>query len=328
MGEILKDATLIEFDPPSVERADLRIDGNRITARGPDLAPQVGDEVTDLAGKYLIPGLVVAHTHLYSALARGAPAVTPPPTNFVEILQRLWWKLDRALDLPSVELSATVGALDALASGATTLIDHHASPSAIDGSLFAVKKGIDRTGLRAVLCYEVTDRNGPEGRNAGLRENENFLVSGQGDRFRAMVGAHASFTLDDPTLEKLAELAGRFKVGVHMHLAEDLIDEVDATKRGSKGVVDRLRRFALLGPKAILAHGTRLNWEELSAVQNTGAWLVQIRGATWVTRWATPTRASSAIGSPWGPTASAPTCLQKRRSPICAHWMRRWESTS
>src|SRR5207245_437630 len=135
--------------------------------------------------------------------------------------------------------------LDALACGTTTLIDHHASPSAIEGSLFAVKKGVDLVGLRAVLCYEVTDRNGPAGRDLGLRESENFIVSGQGDRFRAVVGAHASFTLENETLAQIAALAAKYKVGIHMHLAEDVIDEIDAQRRGAPGVVDRLTRFGL-----------------------------------------------------------------------------------
>jgi putative selenium metabolism protein SsnA len=274
VGEVLKGGTLIEFDPPLVEKADLRVDGSRIMGRGPDLVPLSGDEVTDVTGRYLIPGLVVAHTHLYSVLARGSPKINPAPTNFVEMLQRLWWKLDRALDLPAVELSATVGAMDALCSGTTTVFDHHASPSAIEGSLFAVKKGVDAVGLRGVLCYEVTDRNGAEGRNLGLRENENFLVSGQNDRFRGLVGGHASFTLDDFTLNELSTLARKYHVGVHIHMAEDLADELDALKRGAKGVVDRLNNFGIINADAVLAHATRLQWEELSAVQNLGAWLV------------------------------------------------------
>jgi putative selenium metabolism protein SsnA len=274
MGEILTGATLIEFDPPSVEQADLRVEGERITARGPVLAPGPGDEVTDISGRYVIPGLVVAHTHLYSSLARGSPPISPPPANFLEILQKLWWKLDRALDLPAVELSATLGALDALASGTTTVIDHHASPSAIDGSLFAVKKGIDVVGLRGVLCYEVTDRNGHPGAEAGLRENENFLVAGQGGRFRGMVGAHASFTLEDETLAQLAQLAEKYHVGIHIHAGEDLIDDVDAQRRGAAGVVDRLSRSGILGQRTVLAHATRLAWPDLSAVQNTGSWLI------------------------------------------------------
>lgn len=274
MGEILKGATLIEFDPPSVEVADLRIDGDRIAARGASLSPQPGDEVTSVRDKFIAPGLVVAHTHLYSYLARGMPPLTPPPVNFLDIQQRFWWRYDRSLDLPSVELAATVGALDALASGTTTVFDHHASSGAVEGSLFAVKKGVDRVGLRAVLGYEVSDRNGPAARDRAMRENESFLVAGQGGRFRALVGAHAAFTLEDATLDGLRTLAERYRVGVHLHVAEDRVDEVDARKRGFPGVVARLVHHGVLGPNAIAVHAVHLAWEELARVQSTGAWLV------------------------------------------------------
>ncbi len=274
MAEILKGATLVELSPARVEKADLRVEEGRITARGGDLPPMPGDRVTDLTGRYVMPGLVVSHTHLYSALARGMPPPAQQPRGFVEILEKIWWKLDRALDEPTVELCGTVGAAEALFAGVTTVIDHHASPNFIEGSLFTLRKGIDAVGLRSVLCYEVTDRNGKEGRDAGLRESEAFLRSGQTSRCRALVGGHASFTLDPDTLERMVQLAREFGVGIHIHVAESPDDERDSRKRFESNVLTRLAGAGVLGPHTILAHGTHLSWEELSAAQQSGSWLI------------------------------------------------------
>ena len=161
---LLKDAIVATLDPPRVERASLRIEGARIVERGPSLAPAAGEEVVDVAGTLVLPGLVNAHTHLYSALARGMPGPAEPPRRFVEILERVWWRLDRALDEESVRVSALVGAIEAARSGTTTLFDHHSSPSFIRGSLATLRRAVEEVGLRSVLCYETTDRNGLEGR--------------------------------------------------------------------------------------------------------------------------------------------------------------------
>ena len=151
-----------------------------------------------------MPGMVCAHTHLYSALARGMPAPPRAPLNFTEILELIWWRLDLALDEETIYWSAMAGALDAARAGATCLVDHHASPSHIIGSLNIVREAIEKVGLRGVLCYEVTDRGGEQKRDEGLEENRAFLesiktsqASGSGSLFRGMVGAHASFTLSD-----------------------------------------------------------------------------------------------------------------------------------
>ena len=224
MGTVLKGGTVIELEPASVERVDLRVDGGRIAARAPMLAPLPDDEVVDVNGKLVMPGMVCAHHHLYSSLARGVPPASPPPENFQEILERIWWRLDRALTLDAVHVSATVGALDALLCGTTTIVDHHASPSAIEGSLTRVARGVNEVGLRGILCYEVTDRAGPEGREWGLAENDAFIRKAQG-RFRGMVGAHASFTLEHEALRMLRQLVDSTGAALHIHLAEDPSDE-------------------------------------------------------------------------------------------------------
>jgi cytosine/adenosine deaminase-related metal-dependent hydrolase len=162
------------------------------------------------------PGLVCAHHHLYSSLARGMPAPPRRPTSFVEILEQVWWRLDRALDLELVAWSARLGALEALEAGTTAIIDHHSSPNAIEGSLDVIAAACAEVGVRVRCCYEVTDRNGLDGAKAGLAENERFLREG-GDGF---VGAHACFTLSDDTLHAVSELAADLGVGVHLHVAE------------------------------------------------------------------------------------------------------------
>ena len=179
--------------------------------------PARGD---DLSEPGVTRGLVCGHHHLYSALARGMPA--PPRTahNFQEILELVWWRLDCALDLEMVRWSAMLGALEALERGTTAIVDHHASPNAIEGSLSVIADACAEVGVRALCCYEVTDRHGPEGMRAGLAENERFLREG-GCGF---VGAHACFTLCDASLEAVAGLAADLGRGVHIHVAEDRVD--------------------------------------------------------------------------------------------------------
>ena len=166
------------------------------------------------------PGLVCAHHHLYSALARGMPAPPGVATNFSEILELVWWRLDRALDLEMIRWSAMLGALEALERGTTTIVDHHSSPSAIEGSLDVVAEACAEVGVRVSCCYEVTDRNGADGAKAGLAENERYLRAGG----RGFVGAHAAFTLSEQTLEAVAGLAADLGTGVHIHVAEDRSD--------------------------------------------------------------------------------------------------------
>lgn len=166
------------------------------------------------------PGLVCAHNHFYSALARGMPAPPRTPTEFVEILELIWWRLDTALDEDLIRWSAMAGALTALESGCTAVIDHHESPNAIDGSLSIIADACAEVGVRVNCAYGVTDRHGPQGAAAGLAENDRFLTEGG----RGMVGIHASFTCTDDTIAAAAELARKHDVGVHVHVAEGPTD--------------------------------------------------------------------------------------------------------
>ena len=163
------------------------------------------------------PGLVCAHHHLYSALARGMPAPPRTPDGFQEILELVWWRLDLALDLETIEWSAKLGALEALERGTTAIIDHHESPNAIDGSLSVIAEACQEVGVRVSCSYGITDRHGPEGAAAGLAENDRFLGDGENEGY---VGLHAAFTCSDDTIAAAAEMAQKHDVGVHVHVAE------------------------------------------------------------------------------------------------------------
>ncbi|HSF18914.1 MAG TPA: amidohydrolase family protein [Vicinamibacteria bacterium] len=204
------------------------------------------------------PGLVCAHHHLYSTLARGMPAPTRAPNSFSEILELVWWRLDKALDLEMIRWSAMLGAVEALESGTTTIIDHHASPNAIDGSLTVIADACAEVGLRVSTCYEVTDRNGPAEAKAGLAENERFLRAGG----RGYVGAHACFTLSEDTLDAVASLASERGVGVHIHVAESPEDATAGVRLEKRSRDDWLLAHAVHLDRAIpgtIAHNPASN---------------------------------------------------------------------
>lgn len=270
---IVRGGVVATLDPPRVERADLRVDGGRLVERAPQIAPLPGEEVLEAAGGLVLPGLVNAHTHLYSALARGMPAPAAPPRTFVEVLERVWWRLDRALDEESIRLSALVGAMDAARSGTTVLFDHHSSPSSIAGSLSIVRGAVEEVGLRSVLCYETTDRNGAEGREQGLAENAAFAAAAGSDTTRAMIGAHASFTLSEEALSAVASLARETGRGVHVHVAEDRADGEDCRARYGEPLSARLARHGLRGPRALWAHCVHLPAEDAREASAAGAWI-------------------------------------------------------
>ena len=194
-------------------------------------------------GGAITPGLVCAHHHLYSSLARGMPAPASVPRDFLAILEAVWWRLDVALDLDTIAWSARLGALEALERGCTAIIDHHESPTAIEGSLDVIAAACAEVGVRVSCAYGVTDRHGPDGAKAGLAENERFLRGGGA----GYVGVHAAFTVGDETLEAAAGLAADLGVGVHIHVAEGDVD---------RGAADRLRPLAT--DRWLLVHAVHL----------------------------------------------------------------------
>ncbi len=235
------------------------------------------EEQLDAEGQFVMPGNICAHTHFYGAFSRGLAIPGDPPTTFVQILEKLWWNLDKALDEESIRYSALVCLVDAIKHGTTTLIDHHASPNDIEGSLDVIADAVTEAGLRASLCYEVTDRDGPERAEQGIQENLRFINRIQERRpedatLRAHFGLHASLTLSDETLERTRELCPA-EIGFHIHAAEGLADQVDSLEKSGKRVIYRLDDFGILKPQSILAHGVHLDGREIVHLAGKRSWL-------------------------------------------------------
>jgi putative selenium metabolism protein SsnA len=226
----------------------------------------------DLGGRIVMPGQILAHTHLYSYLARGlAPDMIPH--TFVEQLKAMWWRLDEALSLDDVYWSAKGACIDALKSGTTTVIDHHASPSCIEGSLEACARAISEIGVRGALAYEVTDRHGMENALIGIEENIRAaeLVKDTSGLLSARMGLHASFTLSDKTLDHVAEAP---RLGIHVHVAEDAADVSLTRDEYGTGIIERFAKRSLLDENTILVHGVYLEDTELEMIADSGAFLV------------------------------------------------------
>jgi putative selenium metabolism protein SsnA len=271
----IKNIRTFTLAPAQVKKTNLRITGSEIAAEGPSLVPLKNEEAVDLEGKLVLPGFVNAHTHLYSSLSRGMPMPATAPANFTEILGKIWWKLDVSLDEETIYYSALVGAIDAIKCGTTTLVDHHASPSSIKGSLDLIKKALQQVGIRGVLCYEVTDRGGKKKRDEGLEENERFIEGNKTDEyFRGYVGAHAAFTLSDESLHLCGEMAAKHNTGVHIHVSEDVCDVKDAEEKYKSTVFDRLAPHKILTKESILAHCVHLTLSEFKTSNEKECWLV------------------------------------------------------
>ena len=232
-----------------------------------------GAGVLDARGGLILPGLVNLHHHFYSALARGLDPDTPMAT-FPEILDRLWWRLDRALDPDTIRISALLSAAECIRWGCTTVFDHHASPSAIPGSLDHLARALESAGLSGVLCYEVSDRNGHEGALAGIEENLRFLrESSKHPRIRGLFGVHASFTVGEHTLEQIANRRPPGS-GCHIHVAEDPVDVRASVDAFGRGPIARLADAGLLDERALLAHGIHLGEDDYRRVADSGATLI------------------------------------------------------
>ena len=240
----------------------------------------------DAAGKVVMPGLINAHTHFYSTFARGLTK-TRPASDFVGVLKNLWWRLDSALTTEDCYYSALIPLLDSIRHGTTSLIDHHASPQAVPGSLNAIAKAVHETGLRACLCYELSDRDGARISKEGLEENASFirqchissrresaLKSNSQPNVTALFGLHAAFTLKDATLEKAAKLGHELGAGFHIHVAEAQSDQDYSQRHHRKRVVERLNQFGILGPQSIAAHCVHVNRREIDLLAETGTAVV------------------------------------------------------
>ncbi len=256
-----------------IEDGAILIDGDEIAAIGPTsdlVARYPEEEILDAQGRLIMPGFICAHTHFYGAFARGMALKTEAPANFPQILEYLWWRLDKALKLDDVRHSALVCLVDAIRNGTTTLIDHHASPNAVTGSLDVIAEAVTQAGLRACLCYEVSDRDGEETMLQGIRENERFIKQASGPYLAGTFGLHASLTLSDETLKRAVEVAAELDVGFHIHVAEDKADVADSLKKSGLRVVERLEQAGILGPKTIAAHAVHIDAFEMDILRETG----------------------------------------------------------
>lgn len=254
------------------------VEGATIRAVGPyEVLRQEYDqfEILDGGGRLLMPGLINAHMHFYGTYARGL-ALARQPQDFGQILAWLWWTLDKALDLDGVYYSALLPAILAVKHGVTAVIDHHASPHAVAGSLDKIEEALAQVGMRGLLCYEVSDRDGKAVRDAGLDENVRYIRKCQDARsananhpFAGMMGLHASFTLDDDTLRLAADKARELDCGHHIHVLEGTLDEEETNRKYGVGVAQRLYEHGIFGAKSIAAHGIYLDEKGMDQVAQT-----------------------------------------------------------
>ncbi|MFL7810279.1 MAG: putative aminohydrolase SsnA [Anaerolineae bacterium] len=278
---LIADARVVTYARPNalIDPGAVRVEGTGITDVGSSAqlrAAYPGDEVISAGGQLVMPGNICAHTHFYGAFARGLATPGEAPRDFPEILDKLWWRLDKALTLEDVRYSALVCLVDAIKHGTTTLIDHHASPNAIGGSLDTIAGAVESAGLRANLCYEVTDRDGTTRAKEGIAENVRFaqaLNSANRPLLTASFGLHASITLSDETLEACVAAAGRAGCGLHAHAAEGVADQEDSLRRSGKRVIERFADAGILGPKSILAHCVHVDAWELELLRDSGTWV-------------------------------------------------------
>lgn len=280
---LITNATIVTWEKPNqiLKNHAVAIENGLITAIGPtaeiEAQFETDKERIDAEGQLLMPGQICAHTHFYGAFARGMGLPGKPAKDFPEILESLWYKLDRALDHESTKLSAEVFMIDAIKNGCTTLFDHHASPNAIDGSLDVIADVVDKSGIRTALCYEVTDRNGKDGTKAGIAENVRFLKKVQSGytlnkRIAGYFGIHACLTVDEETLAECAA-ANPGDFGFHIHLAESQEDEWDSLYRFGKRCGQRLYDHGILGPRTIVAHAIHIDGHEMDLLQETKTWI-------------------------------------------------------
>ncbi|AFM41021.1 putative selenium metabolism protein SsnA [Desulfosporosinus acidiphilus SJ4] len=231
----------------------------------------------DSHGKLIMPGLINTHMHLYSTFARGMDAKSKPPRSFSDILEGLWWKLDKLLSMEDVYYSALTPLIECIKTGTTTIVDHHASPHAVTGSLSTLAKAAREMGVRAAFCYEVSDRDGESIAQEGIRENADFIAACQAKpdaMVAGLFGLHASLTLSDKTLNQCHEEAKRLRAGFHVHVAEGIEDVEDCVKNHGMRVVERFHKYGILGPKTIAAHCVHVNDQEIELLRSTNTQVV------------------------------------------------------
>ncbi|PLX05894.1 MAG: amidohydrolase [Marinilabiliales bacterium] len=272
---ILKNATYIDWESLEFSNTNILveegIDKSIKFISDSELENYKNSEIIDCEGKLVTKSFGVGHHHVYSSLARGMGAPKKNPENFVEILEYIWWTLDKCLDEEMIRYSALTTAIACAKAGSTFAIDHHASPFHIENSMDIIAEAFEQVGVSHLLCYEITDRDGLDKAQKGLDETEKYLKSNQ-----ALVGLHASFTVGDDTLKKAVELSNKYNSGLHIHVAEDKSDQEHCEKNYCKRVVNRLKDFGgLESSKTILGHCLHLSDEERKLINNSPVWVVQ-----------------------------------------------------
>ncbi len=276
---LIQNGTLLTLGRPCrvLEGCALLIEDGLIARIAPAAEiPGPFDRVLDAKGKVVMPGFVNAHMHFYSTLVRGLGKAAPSH-DFQEVLTNLWWRLDRQLTLDDVEVSAQVILLEAIRKGTTTLVDHHASPGAVIGSLDRIAKAVKASGLRACLCYEVSDRDGQTVTDQGLEENAAFAKAcsdARDPQLRALFGLHAAFTLSDATLDRAARLGHDLGIGFHVHVAEAASDVSANLKMHGKSPVTRLAAHGILGQGSIAAHAVHVDEADMETLARMGTFVV------------------------------------------------------
>ena len=229
------------------------------------------DKSIDATGKIVMPGFICAHHHLYSTFARGMSIPGEPATNFTEILEKLWWKLDKALSKEDIYYSSLIPLIECIRNGTTTIIDHHESQAQQKESLDEIARAVKEVGIRASLCLGTSERYGRG--EEGLEENKRFLSllkSESSQLLRGMVGLHAPFTVNDDTLDKSVKLAKKYDVGIHVHCAEDNVDQKESLRKYDMRVIERLDIHEALGKKSIAVHCVHIDKKEMDILKATG----------------------------------------------------------
>jgi putative selenium metabolism protein SsnA len=273
---IIGNGPVITGDPenPFIDDGAVLVAGQRIVAVGPGAqirAAHPGEEMVDVGGRVIMAGLINAHTHAYSAYARGM-AVHRPTNNFTQILENLWWRLDRLLTLEDVELNAGTTFVECIRNGVTTVFDHHSSPNAVSGSLQTMADVAADIGIRTSLCYETSDRDGAAVLAAAIEENTSFMRkvnTDEQDMVKALFGLHASFTLSEESLDAACAAKEGIAGGFHVHVAEAASDQAHSQARYAKRVVQRFHDHGMLGPTTIAAHCVHAGPEELELLRDT-----------------------------------------------------------
>ncbi len=274
MSILIKNALIFTNDQENrVIKGDILIEKDKIKKVAKSIEKD-NIKTINAEGRLLTPGLVNAHTHLYSAFARGFTPAGYKPTNFREILEKLWWRLDGLLTESDIYYSALTMLIEAVERGVTTVFDHHASYSYIKDSLHIIAKAFKEVGLKGVLCYEVSDRGGNKKTKDAIEENTEFIKLTQKDnQLKGMFGLHASFTLSDNTLSKVSQIVNELKCGIHIHVAEDEIDQQKTIARHTTRIVNRLYRFNLLNNRSIYAHCVHLEEPEVALITESGGFI-------------------------------------------------------